>query len=64
MYGGKLREVKFEYLGYSVESLLDRLLTVKIIEENDGKYIIQAEVFGDGIDMWLRSRGDKIKVLE
>ena len=63
MWGGKLRRVKFEYSGYSVEAVLDRLPTAKILSEDDGKYIIQAEVFGDGIDMWLRMQGDRVKVL-
>ena len=63
MYGGKLRKVKFEYSGYSVEAVLDRLPTAKIIDESDGKYVIEAEVFGDGIDMWLRSQGDAIIIL-
>lgn len=63
MYGGKLRKVKFKYKGESVEAVLDRLPTAKILSENDGKYVIQAEVFGDGIDMWLRSQGDMIKLL-
>ena len=61
MYGGKLRKVKFEYTGYAVEAVLDRLPTAKILSEEDGKYVISAEVFGDGIDMWLRSQGDIIK---
>lgn len=60
MYGGKLRKVRFEYSGYSVEAILDRLPTARIVSEMDGKYIIQAEVFGDGIDMWLRSQGENI----
>lgn len=51
MYGGKLRKVTFDYSGYSVEAVLYRLLTAKIIDENDGKYIIQAEGFKNGIDM-------------
>ena len=63
MFGGKLRKVKFEYTGYSVEAILDRLPTAKIISEEDGKYVIQAEVFGDGIDMWIRSQGDTVKVI-
>ncbi len=63
MFGGKLRRVKFEYTGYSVEAVLDRLPTAKILSEEDGKYVIQAEVFGDGIDMWLRSQGDNVKLL-
>lgn len=70
MYGGKLRKIKFKYTGYSAESVLDRLPTAVILEQKkheDGKrtiYTISAEVFGDGVDMWLRSQGDKIIVLE
>ncbi len=61
MYGGKLRKVRFEYTGHSVDAVLDKLPTAKILSENDGKYLIEAEVFGDGIDMWLRSQGEDIK---
>lgn len=67
MYGGKLRKVKFKYSGYSVEAILDKLPTAKILDEEpheDGKrtvYTISAEVFGDGIDMWLRSQGEQIE---
>lgn len=64
MYGGKLRRVKFKYTGLSVEAVLDRLPTARIVDEVKGAYIIEAEVFGDGIDMWIRSQGDKIKILE
>ena len=70
MYGGKLRKIKFKYTGYSAESVLDRLPTAVFLEQKkheDGKrtiYTISAEVFGDGVDMWLRSQGDKIIVLE
>lgn len=60
MFGGKLRRVKFEYTGYSVEAVLDRFPTAKILSEDNGKYLIQAEVYGDGIDMWLRSQGSNI----
>lgn len=63
MYGGKLRKVKFEYTGESIEAVLDRLPTARILSEEDGKYVVQAEVFGKGIDMWLRSQGDRVKVV-
>lgn len=63
MYGGKLRKVKFQYTGFSVEAVLDRLPTAQIISEEDGVYTITAEVFGDGIDMWLRSQGDYVKII-
>lgn len=63
MYGGKLRKVKFEYSGYSVDAVLDKLPTARILSNNDGKYVIEAEVFGDGIDMWVRSQGENISVI-
>lgn len=63
MYGGKLRKVRFRYTGLSVEAVLDKLPTAEIIDEENGTYVIRAEVFGDGIDMWLRSQGGNVKVL-
>jgi len=64
MYGGKLRRVRFKYTGYSVEAVLDRLPTAIIESHNNEEYIITAEVFGNGIDMWLRSQGEYVEVLE
>ena len=63
MYGGKLRKVKFKYSGLSIEAVLDRLPTAKILDEEDGVFIIEVEVFGDGIDMWLRSQGKIVEIL-
>lgn len=68
MLSGKLRTVKFEYTGI-LEVVQDRLPTVEVIEQSkmeDGteKYIITAEVYGKGIDMWLKSQGDKVRVVE
>lgn len=64
MYGGRLQKVKFVYKGESLEAVLDRLPTAKVIKEEEGKYTITAEVFGKGIDMWIRSQGDLIEVIE
>ena len=64
MQGGKLRRVRFKYKGYTLDAILDRLPTAKILDEEDGVYTIEAEVFGDGIDMWLRSQGDMVEVVE
>ncbi len=61
MYGGKLQKVKFEYSGTDVDAVLDRLPTARIIKEEDGKYVIEAEVFGKGIEMWLRSQGEVVR---
>ena len=64
MYGGKLQKVKFEYSGTDVDAVLDRLPTARIIKEEDGKYVIEAEVFGKGIEMWLRSQGENVKIMD
>ena len=62
MYGGKLQKIKFKYKGESVEYVLDRLPTAKILSQKNGEYLISAEVFGKGVDMWLKSQGDLIEL--
>lgn len=64
MYGGKLQRVMFVYCGPDVDTVLDRLPTAVVINENQGSYTVTAEVFGKGIDMWLRSQGNYIKNIE
>lgn len=64
MYGGRLKKIRFKYRGNALEYILDRLPTAKIIKEENGEILIQAEVFGDGIDRWIRSQGDDIYDLE
>ena len=64
MYGGKLEHIKFRYTGPSIEAVLDRLPTATATKADDEEWMIEAEVFGKGIEMWLRSQGDYIKRLE
>lgn len=56
MYGGKLEQIKFCYSGPSLEAVLDRLPTAEVISKDGDGWTIRAEVFGKGIDMWLRSQ--------
>ncbi len=63
MYGGKLKTIKFKFTGYDIDSILDRLPTAKILSKDDTGWVVQAEVFGDGIDMWLRSQGENIEMM-
>lgn len=63
MYGGKLQKVKFKYSGLDIDSVLDRLPTAQILSEENGVYSVSAEVFGKGIDMWLRSQENDITLL-
>ncbi len=64
MYGGKLQKLKFRYSGENIEAVLDRLPTAKILDEEDGVYTVAAEVFGKGIEMWIRSQGAHIQILQ
>lgn len=64
MWPGKLRTVRFEFSGPSVQAVLDKLPTAKIIERRgNNTYLIEAETYGDGIKMWLLSQGAWVKVV-
>lgn len=64
MYGGRLEQIKFHYTGPSLESVLDRLPTAEVMSKDDDGWVIRAEVFGKGIEMWLRSQGNYIRLEE
>lgn len=64
MYSGELHRVRFYYKGENIDSVLDRLPTASAEKQSDGTYAVTAEVYGDGIYMWLRSQGDKVEVVE
>ena len=63
MYGGRLERIKFKYTGPSIEAVLDRLPTAKVLRVTEKGWLIEAEVFGTGIQMWIRSQGDYIKII-
>ena len=63
MWPGELRTIRFEFTGPSVQAVLDKLPTAKIIERDGKKYLIEAEVYGNGIKMWLLSQGAWVKVV-
>lgn len=64
MYGGKLQRVRFKYSGPDINAVLDRLPTAEVLDEENGVYTVQAEAFGKGIDMWLRSQGELVEVVD
>ena len=61
MYGGKLQKIRFKYTGPSIESVLDRLPTAEILSQDDSGWLVSAEVFGKGIEMWIKSQGEYIE---
>lgn len=63
MYSGKLQKIKFEFWGNSLEAVLDRIPTAKVVDKYDDRYLVEAEVYGDGIIKWILSQGANIKVV-
>ena len=54
---------RFKYKGSSIEAVKDRLPTAEIEKYEDGVYTVRAEVFGKGIERWIRGQGDAVEVL-
>ena len=63
MWYGKVRNIRFSFSGPSVQAILDRIPSARIVEVQDGKYIIDAQVQGNGIKMFLLSQGAWVEVL-
>lgn len=63
MQTGELERIKFRFTGRSIEAVLDRLPNAKVVKEKQGEYIVEANMFGKGIKMWLLSQGDSVEVL-
>ena len=63
MWPGPLRRIRFEFTGPSLQAILDRLPTARLIDQFNGKSIIEAEVYGNGIKMFLLSQGSWVKVI-
>lgn len=63
MQTGELERVKFRFTGRSIEAVLDRLPNSKVVKEKQGEYVVEANMFGKGIKMWLLSQGDSVEVI-
>lgn len=64
MFPGENVKIRFEFSGLSLQAILDRLPTAKVVEKNGSISIVEAEVnYGRGIIMYLLSQGSWVKVL-
>lgn len=63
MQTGKIERVKFKFTGKSIEAVLDRLPNANIVKAAEGEYVVEANMFGKGIKMWLLSQGEYIEVM-
>ena len=64
MYAGKLMNIRLKFYGQNPEPIIDRLPTARVVEQSENESVIEAEVYGNGIIMWLMSQGDKVEVLK
>lgn len=64
MYAGELMKITFRFWGPSLQAILDRLPTAKIIAKDEQSVTIEAEVYGRGIKMWLLSQAQYLEVLK
>lgn len=62
-FPGPNRHIRFEFTGPSLQAVLDKIPTARIIEKHANKYVLEAEVYGDGIKMFLLSQGSWVKVI-
>lgn len=63
MWPGPLRTIRFAFSGPSLQAVLDKLPTAKVLESHGKTHLIEAEVYGNGIKMWLLSQGSWVKVI-
>lgn len=64
MFPGEERHIKFEFTGPSLQAVLDKIPTAKVVEVKGNVKIIEADTYGTGINMFLMSQGSWVKVLE
>ncbi len=64
MHPGELMKITFRFWGPSLQAILDRLPTAKVIGKDGQAFIIEAEVYGRGIKMWLLSQAQFLEVMK
>lgn len=63
MYPGNNFTVRFKFNGDSLEAVLDRLPTARVIRKDADGAVIDAEIYGEGVKRWMLSQKDGLQVL-
>lgn len=63
MFPGKEQKIRFEFTGPSVQAILDRMPTARVVEVDGNKKIVEAVTYGSGIKMYLLSQGSWVRVI-
>ena len=64
MKPGPLQTIRFRFWGPSPEAALDRFPNGKIVNRTKEAVTIEAEVYGEGVVMWLLSQAEFLEVLQ
>ncbi len=64
MFPGKLIKLQLRCETSAIDVVLDRLPTAQIVKQEENGAVIEAEVYGKGIMMWLLSQGSAIEILK
>lgn len=62
MYMGDIIHIQFKFFGDSLNAVLDRIPTAKVVGYDGNKAIIEAEVYSNGIVRWLLSQREFLEV--
>ncbi len=65
MYGGRLHHVRLLVRDFALEAVRDKLAGARVSDwGRDGyEYLVEAELFGEGILMWLMGQGDGVRLV-
>ena len=63
MFGGKLRKIRFKYKGNCLDMVLDRFPTAEVVRREKDGVIVRSEVFGDGVERWIRMQGKDVEMM-
>ncbi|PKK40669.1 hypothetical protein ABB02_00002 [Clostridiaceae bacterium JG1575] len=66
MFGGPLHHLKLLVKEFALQSIKDHLPTAKVspFQGPEYDYLVEAELFGDGILIWLMGQGDGVKLVD
>ena len=51
-----MKRLKFWCNDLALDAVLDKIPTAKVIEKENEKYLISAEVVGNGAEIWLKGQ--------
>lgn len=63
MYQGELIHIQFKFWGDSLDAILDKIPTARVVKETEDYYLIEAEVYDKGIVMWILSQREFIEIV-